>query len=403
VGIGDASPMPTPPLVAVRRLALARFISVAGSMAAYTALIDLMYVQTDGSSWVLAATVLLTIGAVGLFEPLGGWVADRMDRKQALIWSDLAGAAAFVAMAFVTDEPALLLFVALISAVVETPFRAGSVAAVPALVGDGSLITKANGWIGVGTNLGLTLGPAAGGLLAAWLGAGPVFLINGATFLISALLVVWIDRPFRDAGEPDEDVDLAGGFRFLARDRILLVVTLAWMVLVLGMGMGIIADRPVAEVFGAGAIGFGLMLGAFGAGSVVGSYLASRGSQAQEPPMLVAGFVIAGLAGLGIWVAPVFWVVVLCNLAWGAGDAVTIVAEQGIIQRRTPDALRSRVVAANEALVHAALIGGFLVAAPALDAIGPQAAYAVGGAAALVAAVMVLAVFRSVREDAGSR
>jgi predicted MFS family arabinose efflux permease len=175
------------------------------------------------------------------------------------------------------------------------------------------------------------------------------------------------------------------------------------MVLVLGMGMGIIADRPVAEVFGVGAIGFGLMLGAFGAGSVVGSYLASRGSEAHEPPMLVAGFVIAGLAGLGIWVAPVFWVVVLCNLAWGAGDAVTIVAEQGIIQRRTPDALRSRVVAANEALVHAALIGGFLVAAPALDAIGPQAAYAVGGAAALLAAAMVLAVFRRVRDDAGSR
>ena len=155
----------TAPMVAIRRLAVARAISTTGSLAAYAALIDLMFRITDGSSVYLAATVMLTIGAVGLLEPFGGWIADRMDRRVALIGSDLAGAVAFVAMAFV-GEPGLLLALAFLSAVAETPFRAGSVAAVPALMGDESMLAKANGWIGMGTNIGITVGPALGGLLA---------------------------------------------------------------------------------------------------------------------------------------------------------------------------------------------------------------------------------------------
>ena len=145
--------MQTPPIVAVRRLAVARCISVAGSMAAYTALIDLVFRRTHGSTAYLSATILLTIGAVGLLEPVGGAVADRFDRKRVLIWSDLVSAALFVVLALV-HAPWQLLAVALLTAVAETPFRAGSVAAVPNLVADDELIAKANGWIGVGSNLG---------------------------------------------------------------------------------------------------------------------------------------------------------------------------------------------------------------------------------------------------------
>jgi MFS family permease len=79
---------------------------------------------------------------------------------------------------------------------------------------------------------------------------------------------------------------------------------------------------------------------------------------------------------------------------WGFGDALTVVAEQGIIQRRTPDAIRSRVVAANEALVHLSLMVGFLAAGPVLAAFGGQATYAIGGVAALAAGVLANTVRR---------
>lgn len=388
--------MRTPPDVAIRRLAASRFISVAGSMAAYTALIDLVYVETDGSTLFLSLTILLTIGAVGLFEPLGAFVADRWDRKRALIWSDLVGTSLFALLAL-TREPVVLLGVALLTAIAETPFRAGSVAAIPNMVEDERLIAKANGWVGVGSNLGIAIGPALGGLLVAWLGASWVFLLNAGSFVVSAGLVWSIRAPFSGAAEASDDADDGGftaGFRFLRGDRVLLVVTLSWMVLLLGMGLGIVSDRPVADAFGAGSIGFGAMLGLWGLGSVVGSGVASRMTAATEPSALVAGFVLAGGAGIGIGLAPVFWLVLVCNVVWGFGDALTVVAEQGIIQRRTPDAIRSRVVAANEALVHLSLMVGFLAAGPVLAAFGGQATYAIGGVAALAAGVLANTVRR---------
>jgi predicted MFS family arabinose efflux permease len=169
------------------------------------------------------------------------------------------------------------------------------------------------------------------------------------------------------------------------------------MVLLIGIGMSIVADRPLAAVFSAGSIGFGVMLGVYGVGAVAGLWLASRLTAATEPTGLVAGFVVAGVAGIGIWLAPLFWIVLVCNLVWGVGDAVTRVAKTGILQRRTPDAIRGRVYSANESALTFALMAGFLAAGPVIEVLGPQATYAVGGLAALGAAALSSTVVAAAR------
>jgi predicted MFS family arabinose efflux permease len=388
------------PNTAILRLAIARFISVGGSMAAYAALIDLIFRRTNGSTVVLSLTVLLTMGAVGVFAPIGGIVADRWDRKRAMIASDLVGGALFLALAFV-GPVWLILTVALLTAAAAAPFNAGSTAAVPNLVQHEALIARANARLWIGTTLGITLGPAIGGLLADRVGAGPVFVLNAVSFAGSAALVWSIRAPFQ--GVADDEAEHAGargilaGFRFLRRDRVQLVLTLAWMILLLGIGMAIVADRPLAAVFSVGSIGFGVMLGLYGIGAVVGSWAASRLTAATEPVALVAGFAVAGVAGIGIWQARDFWIVLACNLMWGVGDAVTRVAKVGILQRRTPDAIRGRVVGANESALTLALTAGFLAAGPVMAAFGAQATYAVGGLAALGAAALSSTVVAAAR------
>ena len=391
--------MRTPPNVAIRRLAVARFISVGGSMAAYTALIDLVFRRTHGSTAILSLTVLLTMGAAGLFGPIGGVVADRWDRRRAMIGSDLVSGALFVVLAFV-GPMWLILTVAFLTAVAATPFRAGSTAAIPNLVQDEALIARANGHLWIGTTLGITLGPAIGGVLVGWIGAGPVFVLNAISFAASAALIWSIRAPFRGVGDDDAEDDtgsILAGVRFLRRDRVQFVLTFAWMVLLLGMGMGIVADRPVAAVFSVGAVGFGVMLGLYGVGAVIGSWLASRLTAATEPAALVTGFAVAGVAGIGIWLAPVFSIVLACNFVWGVGDAVTRVAKTGILQRRTPDAVRGRVAGANEAALNLALMAGFLAAGPTIAVLGAQATYAVGGLAALGAAAVSSTVVAAAR------
>jgi MFS family permease len=394
--------MRTSPDVAIFRLAVARLISVGGSMAAYTALIDLVFRRTHGSTVVLSLTVLLTLGAVGVFGPIGGVVADRWDRKRAMIASDLLGGAFFLILAFV-GPVWLILTVALLTAAAAAPFGAGSTAAIPSLVQDDTLIARANARLGIGTTLGITLGPAVGGLLVAWIGAGPVFVLNAVSFAVSAALVWSIRAPFQGvAGDESEHGgarSVLAGFRFLRRDRVQLVLTIAWMVLLLGIGMAIVADRPLAADFSVGSIGFGVMLGVYGVGAVVGSWLASRLTAATEATGLVTGFAVAGVAGIGIWLAPLFGIVLVCNLVWGVGDGVTRVAKAGILQRRTPDAVRGRVYAASESGLTFAYMTGFLLAGPTIAAFGAQATYAAGGVAALGAAALSSTVIAAARRD----
>src|SRR3954464_8588277 len=105
---------------AVRRLGAPRAVSIAGSEAAYLALVALVYHQTGSAYWVSAA-VLSMVGASTVVGPLAGALGDRFDRRRVMIVSDLSAGAAFLALALV-HEPWLLVVLAGLAAVLEAPF-----------------------------------------------------------------------------------------------------------------------------------------------------------------------------------------------------------------------------------------------------------------------------------------
>jgi MFS family permease len=110
--------------------------------------------------------------------------------------------------------------------------------------------------------------------------------------------------------------------------------------------------------------------------------------------VLFLGLLLIGLTTAAIAVSPWFAPILVLALLSGLGDAVTIVADQGIQQRRTPDVVRSRVMAATEALVTVSYAVALAFAGRVLEAIGPQQIYLIGGATALVGAGLLWPVLR---------
>lgn len=380
---------------AVRRLAVSRIISITGGAAAFLALNYTIYDRTGSAAW-LAASLFLTFGTVGFASPFAGALGDRFDRKRVMVVSDLVGAGFFLAMAF-ADAPGPLLGLAFCSAVAETPFLSASAAAIPNLVEEKD-IGWANGMIALGRNGGILIGPLIGGVLLAWVGPGAVFAINAVTFLVSAGLVASIRARFSgERGEAGEFAGIRAGFRFLVGDAVLRTLALSWMAMVLGLGMTMVADVPLVRLFDTGAWGYGVLISCWGGGSILGSLLGRRLDAGSEAPVFVIGTAAVAATSVAVGVSPWFVLALAAILAMGVGDAVSMVAQQGLMQRRTPDAVRSRVSGAFDSVVHVGLALSYAVGGGAVAWLGPRAVYVVGGLSAAVGAVVAVTALRAAR------
>jgi len=384
----------------IRRLSVGRLISVTGGAAAYTALNFTVWDRTH-SPTMQALSLLLTFGVAGLLGPLTGALGDRFDRKQVMIWSEVVSAAFFFAMA-VAHAPLTLIALAFGSAIAELPFFSASRSAIPNLVESEDQISWANSLVTMSVHAGIAVGPVLGGLLLLAFGASAVFALNAVTFCVSILLTLSVHGRFQEERpteqEHDEHRGMLAGLVYLWREPVLRRLSIAWFVFVLGMGMSMVADAPLAESFGAGPIGFALLITCWGTGSVLGAGFGRFMNPRTEPVWLaIASFGIAA-AAFGVGFAPVFPIALVCLLIMGTSDGMTMVAENGIMQRRTPDAVRSRTMAAFDAVLSLGLAIAYLLAAPVLHRLGPQPVYRLGGLSALAAAIALAPLVRLRRE-----
>jgi MFS family permease len=379
----------------VRRLALGRLISITGTFAAATALTFAIWRETHSSAWV-AATDLLVFAVIGFFGPVAGSIADRFDRRRVMMVGEAGAAACWAAMVFV-GAPAGLLALAFAAALLESPFFPASSAAIPNLAGP-DRVSWANSLIAIGRHAGITVGPLLGGLAVATVGAPAVFAANAVSYAVSVALVWTVRGRYSDPGRTQEEAEthagVLAGLRFIARDRVLRTMALGWFVFLLGMGMSIVADPALADEFGAGSFGYGMLTAAWGGGTIIGAMLARRATERTEGRWLVACTFALAMTAFGVAAAPFFLVAVAWVAVFGIADGPTLVIEQNVLQRRTPDVVRSRVVGGFETVMHGGLSISLVLGAVVVPAVGPQGAYAVAGAAALAGAGLLLPLLR---------
>ncbi len=241
-------------------------------------------------------------------------------------------------------------------------------------------------------------GPVLGGVTVALLGAGGAFLCNAASFLVSAALVAAAHGSFSAAAHgrvlPDAS-GLSAGYRFLWRDRVARIVSPAMGLLFLGMGLGMTADAPLIARLHGGALSYAALIVAWGAGEIAGGLLFPRVarrlhttlSEVRALGVALLG-VAVGMGGIVAW--PHLWFVLLVTAAGGLFAAPTFVLRQGLLQKRTPDALRSRVIAAVDTLSDGGQIVGLVAAGAVVGARGPLAAYGASGLVVASAGLVVL-------------
>ena len=385
---------------AINRLALARLVSEAGSLAAFTTLGYHLFALTGSPLW-QSAGILAAVSVGGIAQPIAGALADRLDRRRLMIASDVSGALSCLLLAPFVDVPLALVALVALGAIVEAPFLPASRAAIPNLVDEVDL-PWANGRISAATAIGFVLGPALAAVLLAASGAAAVFLTTALTFSLSAVLVASLRGASFAAAPHPQDTESGGasaGLHAIRRDRGLTLLLLGEVVAFSGIGIAITADAPIAKLFDQAEFGYAAMIVAWGLGSLVASVIAGRLMRTGiEARWLVCGMLTLGGGCLVIGAAPIWAFVLVGNAVGGLGMGAGDTSRQTLVQRRVDDAVAGRVFAALEFAAIGSLALGTALAGPILDAAGAQWPYTICGITFIVGGIIQVGLLRLPRE-----
>jgi MFS family permease len=372
------------------RLWIGQGVSFLGDSVSMVALVVLIVQITGSASAVGGALVARLLPTIA--SPLAGVLADRLDRRVVLVASDLARAVLALGLIFVRDLVILYVLVFLMG-LARTIFNPTIRAAFPGVVGGGDL-TRANALISGTFSVSETVGPALGGLLVATVGVNAAFALDCATYLVSAafLFRVPLSRPRRD-----EDGDLArelkAGFTYLAGARMPLAIVIGAFLTMLTINTTIPAEVFLAkETFGAGDAGYGLLVGLWGGGMVLGSaFMVVFGGRINLSLFYVLSIFVSALALAATGLSPMFVVALGALTIAGIANGVDDVTANTILQESVPEAFLGRVFAvrffgfsAGEVLAYG--VGGAIV-----DLTGPRYTYLLAGAATATAGLLILA------------
>jgi MFS family permease len=163
-----------------------------------------------------------------LFSPIAGVIADRYDRRKIMILADLLRAVTVLGFLFIRSADQLWLFYILTATqfVLSALFVPARSAALANIVDPKDLVT-ANALDSFTWSTMFALGAFLGGVIATLFGNQTAFVMDAATFLVSAWLISRIVLPSRDVSTASAGgwLELSGGLRYLWGIPFLLTIS----------------------------------------------------------------------------------------------------------------------------------------------------------------------------------
>ncbi|WP_197683213.1 MFS transporter [Jiangella alkaliphila] len=378
---------------AFRSLFAARTISFLGDS---LSLVALMLYVADTAGQAIAIALLLLVGdlAPALLSPLAGAVSDRWDRRRVMIVCELVQAGLLAAIALSLPPLPLLLVLVGVRAVAGHVFLPASRAAVATIVPQRDQ-AAANSALGLATNGGEALGPLVAAALFPLVGVRGVLLVDAATFLLSALLLVRL--PTLPPSSPEEGrggsllADAREGLGQLWRVPALRIIALGFCAVVAFNGIDDVALVVLAkDTFDAGDSAAGILLAGVGIGLFAGYALLARWSaRASMLWLLVAGFAVSSvgnlLTGLAWAVAAAFTLQTIRGLGIAAMD----VATNTLLPRLVPDAMLGRVFGNLYGAIGLAAGLSYVAGGLLLDATSAPTTFIIAGAGGTLATIAV--------------
>jgi MFS family permease len=344
-----------------RRLWLGQVVSDLGDWFNTIALYILV-MELSGSELALGIVFVTKLLPFAFAAPFAGMIADRFDRKTIMIVSDILRG--IVVLGFLLVKTAdflwLLYLLIVLQVVISAFFTPAKSATIPNIASKEELMT-ANALSSISWSIVFALGAALGGLVTEWFGVSVVFVINGCTYFISALLISGVRVPPKPTTKKT-DADwldwtglrqIAEGFRYMAqRPPVFRYVLVKGLWGISGGGLMFISVLLSKNVAIASSIAIGFFYAARALGTAVGPILSRRWFPNDSYWSQVIGwsFIFGGVTYLFVGITYSAILIALLMFVGHMAAGSNWVLSTTYLQKRTEDAYRGRVFASESIL-----------------------------------------------------
>jgi MFS family permease len=362
-------------LTGFRRLFFGEGLAVFADQMLMVAL-TLLALRVAGGGLALGSVLAVAAVPGALLMPLGGWVSDRFSPARVLFLSGVGRTLVSLALALIVFLGVSSLWplyaVAAALGVLNALYYPASLSTVPATLEDKTLLGAGNALVLGAQQASETAGPVLAVSVVALFGLGTVFGINALMFAAAAVLFALVTGGLRRAARTTAEADapsgkaprgeareLAGseasggpvagimeGVRYAWRDPLLRTMLFALALLSFSTSGPLrVGGAMIAEARFGGAEAFGVLLSAFGAGSLVGLVLAGslvRTGRRGSDLLVGTAALGTGLGALGFVSGLIPAVAIVATMGVGAGYLGVVL--MAWLQERTKPSMHGRVM-----------------------------------------------------------
>jgi MFS family permease len=399
----DVRPLRVAP--AFRRLWIGQSISQLGSSVTMVAVPYQLY-QLTHSTLMLGLLGLCSLAPLLVAPLVGGAIADAVDRRKLILWSEVALAVTsglFAVNAALAHPQVWALFVLETVATVFGGFGWPALrSAIPRLVPPDQ-VTAAAALQSLQGNTARVAGPALGGLLIAGIGVTGTFVVDAASFAASILAVVALPAIAPLAGsERPSLATVVEGFRFVRSQKAVLgIFMLDTNAMIFGMPRALFPAIALHRLGGDATI-LGLLYAAPNVGALAATLFSGWLHRVRRMGVGVAVSAAAwGAAVVAFGVSRSLWPALVALAAAGGADMVSAVLRSTMVIDATPDAMRGRVAGIELMQVASAPALGDVEAGALASVTSVRFSVVTGGLACIAGSLLIaLAVPALARYDA---
>ena len=349
---------------------------------------------TNNSGTYLGLVTAVQFTPVLIFSLQGGALADRIDKRKLLIWTNVVAAIACYALGILVVTHVIQLWQVFvcaallgISSALDAPIRQSFTAEI---VGH-SDVANAVSLNSANFNLGRLIGPAISGFLIARFDTGPSFLINATSYLfvIGALLAMR-KSDFFNLNRESTLGTVREGLRYaLARPDLYVVMLLVLFTSTFGLNFVIFNALMATQIFHKGAASYGLLGTFIAVGSLSGALIAGRLEKFRTTKFIIKlGIIFSLTVNVLAW-APTYLTYSLWLPVCGITALTMLISANSYVQTHSDPAVRGRVMGIYLLIFMGGAPFGSLLIGYWSEQFGVRETVAMCGAISLLAAGLI--------------